>query len=530
MVQPTNADLITADFHFYFRCRFMDDTEEFSQWAKNLWELKTLKFQSVKDNASADPFAAYMPPAPPTPPPNPPPTFCLPIYPDGFSVSRNTKTDTCTVTLSTTRPNDFILVFIGWECNNYNYNPSLPVISTPTFVSVSSPSGLSWSHSGGVNVTPGPHPPFPQLFVGSPYNENIRAEDNKACGIIYLYAVAPNILTGETITVTLSRSGSFPLVDAISMCAIAFNGLVNVPSHGTFFDYTCFPIPGTPLNPEYTSDFAVYGDAGSGTAVYVPQTYATCSTIVYVGGGITGGGLPDSANLTPGVGTPNLYFAGTLPNVPLNFIPVGPAIGSFTVTPGGSLPTQLIYIQITLIVGGIETMQSAQTSVTVPAGSLLVVASPNGAPASADHWNLYASVLGPNSLTLQNATPISIGTAWTEPATGLTSNGAIAGAPYDIYTDSGEDGDMHLSVSYAQVSQLLTSFDQSHSVDNGFINSTSLPNPIFAYGAGVAFGLWSTTSGALPAPAKLVLAPPRRRRSFGPDEVGRVRKPPFGGR
>jgi hypothetical protein len=45
---PSSGVVITADFHFYFRCRFLADVEEFSQWAKNLWELKELKFQSVK--------------------------------------------------------------------------------------------------------------------------------------------------------------------------------------------------------------------------------------------------------------------------------------------------------------------------------------------------------------------------------------------------------------------------------------------------------------------------------------------------
>lgn len=44
IVGPT----ITADFHFYWRCRFLADLEEYEQWAKNLWENRELKFQSVK--------------------------------------------------------------------------------------------------------------------------------------------------------------------------------------------------------------------------------------------------------------------------------------------------------------------------------------------------------------------------------------------------------------------------------------------------------------------------------------------------
>jgi uncharacterized protein (TIGR02217 family) len=45
---PVNGRIITATFSFYFRCRFLDDTLTFSQFAQNLWELKTMQFESVK--------------------------------------------------------------------------------------------------------------------------------------------------------------------------------------------------------------------------------------------------------------------------------------------------------------------------------------------------------------------------------------------------------------------------------------------------------------------------------------------------
>jgi len=45
---PTAGVVITADFHFYFRCRFLDDTMVFSQFAKNKWEVKEVRFESVK--------------------------------------------------------------------------------------------------------------------------------------------------------------------------------------------------------------------------------------------------------------------------------------------------------------------------------------------------------------------------------------------------------------------------------------------------------------------------------------------------
>jgi uncharacterized protein (TIGR02217 family) len=45
---PANGITITADFHFYFRCRFLDDTLTFSQFDRNLWEVKEVRFESVK--------------------------------------------------------------------------------------------------------------------------------------------------------------------------------------------------------------------------------------------------------------------------------------------------------------------------------------------------------------------------------------------------------------------------------------------------------------------------------------------------
>lgn len=45
---PPTGSIITADFHFYFRCSFSADTMEFSEWAMNLWEAREVKFKSVK--------------------------------------------------------------------------------------------------------------------------------------------------------------------------------------------------------------------------------------------------------------------------------------------------------------------------------------------------------------------------------------------------------------------------------------------------------------------------------------------------
>ena len=45
---PPGGTVITADFHFYFRCRFLDDHLDFNQFTRNRWELKEIRFESVK--------------------------------------------------------------------------------------------------------------------------------------------------------------------------------------------------------------------------------------------------------------------------------------------------------------------------------------------------------------------------------------------------------------------------------------------------------------------------------------------------
>jgi uncharacterized protein (TIGR02217 family) len=45
---PAVGAVITADFTFYYRCHFLADEMTYSQWAANLWEVKEVKFESVK--------------------------------------------------------------------------------------------------------------------------------------------------------------------------------------------------------------------------------------------------------------------------------------------------------------------------------------------------------------------------------------------------------------------------------------------------------------------------------------------------
>ena len=46
---PADTVVITADFSFYYRCRFLVDLIEMEQFVTNKWLLQSLRFQTVKD-------------------------------------------------------------------------------------------------------------------------------------------------------------------------------------------------------------------------------------------------------------------------------------------------------------------------------------------------------------------------------------------------------------------------------------------------------------------------------------------------
>jgi hypothetical protein len=45
---PGSELIITADFSYYFRCRFIDDKYDFENFMYRLWQLKKLTFISVR--------------------------------------------------------------------------------------------------------------------------------------------------------------------------------------------------------------------------------------------------------------------------------------------------------------------------------------------------------------------------------------------------------------------------------------------------------------------------------------------------
>lgn len=107
--------------------------------------------------------------------------------------------------------------------------------------------------------------------------------------------------------------------------------------------------------------------------------------------------------------------------------PTAPTLGQ---TPGGALAGASPYVKITYVTPNGESAPSPEATFNVSANNLLTVASP-AALYSATGYNVYASTtLGAEKL--QNASPIAIGTGWTEPTTGLTTTGAAPPASHAV--------------------------------------------------------------------------------------------------
>lgn len=94
-----------------------------------------------------------------------------------------------------------------------------------------------------------------------------------------------------------------------------------------------------------------------------------------------------------------------------------PATPTLTSTAGGSLVALPYYVRVSYVGPNGESVASGEANLSVPANALLKVTSP-AAATGADHYNVYVGNTAGTEM-LQNASPITLGTDWTEPTTGL---------------------------------------------------------------------------------------------------------------
>jgi hypothetical protein len=129
---------------------------------------------------------------------------------------------------------------------------------------------------------------------------------------------------------------------------------------------------------------------------------------------------------TSGSTTPSFSTTG---GYTLDLASLGPPPAPQTTSmPGGNFGDTNYFVEITYVNPFGETLPSAETVQSVATNNLLEVLSPLGAGSGGDTatgYNVYVSTGPSGSETKQNATPLLIGTNWTEPAAGLVSGAPV---------------------------------------------------------------------------------------------------------
>ncbi|MGD0498503.1 MAG: hypothetical protein ABSC23_08700 [Bryobacteraceae bacterium] len=92
--------------------------------------------------------------------------------------------------------------------------------------------------------------------------------------------------------------------------------------------------------------------------------------------------------------------------------PVARAATPVVQTTAGNLPTGIYYVTMAWVNAAGEEGACASPAVASTAGNTLL-ALPQNAPANAKSWNVYVGQ-GPDSMTLQSASPIPAGQSWTQ--------------------------------------------------------------------------------------------------------------------
>ena len=151
-----------------------------------------------------------------------------------------------------------------------------------------------------------------------------------------------------------------------------------------------------------------------GNALVEPETISPNQNVIWLNHTEIGFNITTAPVVLKGFGT----FRNQ--PTPISGPPAAPTLSSVA---GGSLAATTYYVVVTYTNSFGQTLQSTESSLAVASGNLLSVASPT-ASAGATGYNVFVSTSS-GAETLQNSTPIALGTAWTMPTTGLVSGSAL---------------------------------------------------------------------------------------------------------
>lgn len=149
-------------------------------------------------------------------------------------------------------------------------------------------------------------------------------------------------------------------------------------------------------------------------------------------------GLP--AEWAQNLATPNIISVYPAPDNQNAWQPI-PQTPYVQITPGGSLPSRTYQVMATFVdsLGFEGTPCQRPAIINVPASYLARANSPvlpynvTASGVSYNRYNVYVSAIADpnaspsstNNETLQNISPIALGTSWTEPTSGITTSGAV---------------------------------------------------------------------------------------------------------
>ena len=111
-----------------------------------------------------------------------------------------------------------------------------------------------------------------------------------------------------------------------------------------------------------------------------------------------------------------------------------PAAPTLTQAAGGALNARTYYLRLAYTLGATPRAASQRAHLAVDASKLITVTSP-AANELADGYNVYAATASGQE-TLQNSSPIAIGTDWTEGDSGLTASGSEPPSDASFVPDS----------------------------------------------------------------------------------------------
>ena len=174
---------------------------------------------------------------------------------------------------------------------------------------------------------------------------------------------------------------------------------------------------------------AVLFGSAAGTTVEPPTGVSNGQLYPITGSRVGGNTIPSTSTQllvvdeipVPPIASPLLSVLNNLGvPFPTNTPPAAPTLSSVA---AGTLAATTYYVKTTYVNAAGETLPSAEANLAVAADYVLSVASPP-ATSGASGWNVFVST-ATGTETLQNSSPIAIGTAWQEPTTGLVAGSAL---------------------------------------------------------------------------------------------------------